>query len=131
MRTGSGSPGTYTSSNRFARAAAQLSPPAVDEQQVGRVREALALAGALVALVEVPAKAARQHLLHRGEVVLAFLLADLEAAVVGPLREAVLHDDHRPDDLRPLQVRDVEALDAQRCFREPQRVLQRGEGAGA
>ena len=74
---------------------AELPLAAVDQQQVRRVREPLARARALVALVEVAAEAAGEHLFHRREVVLAFVVADLEAPVVGALRQAVLHHDHR------------------------------------
>src|SRR5205823_12320117 len=109
----------------------ELALAAVDEQEVGRVREALALAGTFVALLEVPAEPAREHLLHRREVVLTLLTADLEAPVVGALGEAVLHDDHRADDLGPLEVRDVEALDPQRRLGEGERVLERGQGPRA
>ena len=98
---------------------AELPLPAVDDQEVGRVCEALALAGAFVALLEVTAEPAGEHLLHRGEVVLALLPADLEAPVVGALREAVLHDDHRSDDLGSLKVRDVETLDPERRLGRP------------
>ena len=51
----------------------ELALAAVDEQQVRRVREPLAGARAFVALAEVVAEPAGEHLLHRGEVVLTVL----------------------------------------------------------
>ena len=50
---------------------AELALAAVDQQQVRRVREPLARVRALVALAEVVAEAAREHVFHRREVVLA------------------------------------------------------------
>src|SRR4051794_11662287 len=41
-----------------------------------------------------------------------------------PLRHRVLEDDHRADDLLPLDVRDVEALDANRQRLEVERLAQ-------
>src|SRR4051812_818461 len=110
---------------------AELALAAVDEQEVRRVREPLARARPFVALVEVTAEPPGEHLFHRREVVLTVLVSDLEAPVVGPLREPVLHHDHRADDLGALEVRDVEALDAQRRLRQVERVLQRRERASA
>ena len=49
----------------------ELALAAVDQQQVRRVREPLARVRAFVALAEVVAEAAGQHLFHRREVVLA------------------------------------------------------------
>ena len=49
----------------------ELALAAVDQQQVRRVREPLARVRAFVALAEVVAEPAGQHLLHRREVVLA------------------------------------------------------------
>ena len=83
-------------------------------------------ARAFVALVEVAPEPPAQHLLHRGEVVLALVL-DLEVPVVRPLRQPVLEHGHRRDDLGALQVRDVEALDAQRRLGEVQRLLERDQ----
>src|SRR6476661_6087009 len=103
MRTGSDSPGRYTSSNRLARPTTLMSS-----------RPRSSSTRALVPFEQVAAEPARERLFHRGEVVLTLLVADLEPAVVGPLRDGVLEHGHRGDDLGALQVRDVEALDAQR-----------------
>ena len=51
------------------------------------------------------------------------LAPDDEAAVLALAGQAVLEDHHRRDDLALLQVRDVEALDAQRRLVEPERLL--------
>ena len=130
MRTGSLRPGRNTSSKRLARLAdadvfetellehahgdVELALAAVDHEQVRRVREPLARVRAFVALAEVVAEPAGEHLFHRREVVLVVERLHLEAAVVGALGDAVFHHDHRRDDLGALDVRDVEALDAQR-----------------
>ena len=71
-----------------------------------------------------PREAARDHLGHRGEVVLAVQPAHRELAVVRLLRHRVLEDDHRADDLLPLDVRDVVALDPERQALEVQRLTQ-------
>ena len=71
-----------------------------------------------------PREAARDHLGHRGEVVLALLAAHRELAVVRLLRDAVLEHDHRADDLLALDVRDVEALDPDRQRLEVQHLAQ-------
>src|ERR1700760_398916 len=78
-------------------------------------------------------EAAREHLGHRREIVRGALLerADLEAPVVGLLRRAALEDDHRRDRLRPAEVRDVEALDADRRRIEAERLLQSFDGLDA
>jgi hypothetical protein len=85
------------------------------------------LAG-LGALVEVPAEAAPDDLVHRGGVVLAAVgvarPAHGEAAVLALAGQAVLEHHHARDDARALQVADVEALDAQRRLLEPERLLQ-------
>ena len=107
----------------------ELTLAPVDEEQVRRVGEPLAGARTFVALGEVAAEAPGQRLFHRGEVVLALLVAHLEAPVVGALGQAVFHHHHRRDDLGSLEVRDVEALDAQRRFGQVQRLLQREERA--
>ena len=112
-----------------ARRDPELTLAAVDEEQVRRVREPLAGARTFVAFREVAAEPPGQRLLHRGEVVLARLMTDLEPAVVGPLRQPVFHHHHRRDDVGALEVRDVEALDAQRRFGKVQRVLQREQRA--
>ena len=48
----------------------------------------------------------------------------LEAAVVGLARVAVAEDDHRGDDVGRAEVRDVEALDADRRDVEAERLAQ-------
>ena len=98
--------------------------------RLGGYENRLPAVRALVALVQVVAEAAGEHLLHRREVVLAVEGLDLEAAVVGALRQAVLHHHHRRDDLGALQVRDVEALDAQRRLGQLERLLQRDAARG-
>ena len=50
-----------------------------------------------------------------------------EPAVLALAREAVLEHDHGRDDVGALHVADVEALDAQRCGRQAQLLLQFGE----
>ena len=64
--------------------------------------------------------------MHRRGVVggAGLVAADDEPAVLGLARQAVLEDDHRPDDLGALDVADVEALDAQRRLVELEGVLQ-------
>ena len=109
----------------------ELALAAVDHEQVRRVREALARVRAFVALAQVVAEPAREHFFHRREVVLVVERLHLEAAVVGPLGDAVFHHDHRRDDLGALDVRDVEALDAQRRLGKIERLLQREQGARA
>ena len=60
-----------------------------------------------------------RHLAHRKEIIgLSLGASDLEAPIVGLLRQAALEDDHRGDRLRALIVRDVEALHAHRLFLE-------------
>ena len=92
---------------------------AVDDDEVGRGSEAL---------VEVasadPCEATADHLPHRSHVVLAREPADRERPVVRVLRLAVLEDRHRGDDRLSLNVRDVEALDAQRQALEVQTLAQ-------
>ena len=59
------------------------------------------------------------HFAHRKEIIgLSLGASDLEAPIVGLLRQAALEDDHRGDRLRALIVRDVEALHAHRLFLE-------------
>ena len=58
-------------------------------------------------------------------------MVQLEAAVVGPLGQAVFHHDHRRDDLGALQVGDVVTLDTQRRLGQPQRFLERDQRPGA
>ena len=111
MRTGSARPGRYTSSNRFARLATQMSsrpsssstrtatpswplPPSISSR-FGGYANRLPRVRAFVALAQVVAEAAGQHFFHRREVVLAVERLHLEPAVVGALRQAVFHHDHR------------------------------------
>jgi len=61
---------------------------------------------------------------ERAEVVLAATVLDAEAAVLGALGGAVLEHDHRRDRVRVLEVRDVEALDADRQRLEVERLAQ-------
>ena len=113
-----------------ARAArAELARPAVDDDQVRQRRERLVALGVVrrEVLLALPLRQApAEHLLHRREVVGHALgrPADVEAPVVGLLRRAALEDDHRRGRVRAHEVRDVEALDAQRERVEPQRGLQ-------
>ena len=71
--------------------------------------------------------------MHRRGVVggAGLVAAHDEPAVLGLARQAVLEDDHRPDDLGALHVADVEALDAQRGLVELEGVLQLLEGLAA
>ena len=87
MRTGSGSPGQVHLLEPLGEAGdadvleaellehahrdVELALAAVDQQQVRRVREPLAGVRAFVALAQVVAEPAGEHLLHRREVVLA------------------------------------------------------------
>src|SRR4051794_30541234 len=147
MRTGSARPGRYTSSNRLARLATQMSsrpsssstrtatpswplPPSMSKRFGGDENRLPPRAPSSRPSGE-RREPPGEHLFHRREVVLTVLVPDLEAPVVGPLREPVLHHDHRADDLGALEVRDVEALDAQRRLRQVERVLQRRERASA
>ena len=70
-----------------------------------------------------PAEAPAGDLGDRGDVAAVGAPADLEAPVVRLARQPVLEHDQRGDDVRALHVRDVDALDAQRCAVEPERVL--------
>ena len=72
-----------------------------------------ALVVVLRPLVRQAREAARDHLGHRGEVVLAVEALHAELAVVRLLRHRVLKDHHRSDDVLPLNVGDVEALDTE------------------
>ena len=103
---------------------------AVDEQQVRPVREpgAALLRRCRLLVVEVRDPAA-QHLVDRVGVVGG--RRDVEAPVLVLARQPVLEDDHRRDDVRAGQVRDVEALDAQRRLVEAERLLQVGDGLRA
>ena len=58
----------------------------------------------------------------------AFPAADPELPVLRPLHPTVLADHHRRHGLAPLDRGDVEALDAPRRRRQPERLLERGEG---
>src|SRR3954452_8164434 len=114
------------------QAGAELAGAAVDHDQVRQRRErlvALRVVRAQVLLGLPLREPARQHLLHRGEVVGHAVLeaADREAAVVGFLRRAALEDDHRRDRVRAHQVRDVEALDPERQRVQAELLLQRVE----
>ena len=111
-----------------------LGRAAVDHQQVRRVGEPArpALLGRdplLVApvrlLLEVAGEAAAHDLGHGGGVVGA--LGDREAAVVGLLGQPVLEHDHAGHDVGALDVRDVDALDAQRGVGQLEGLLQLGE----
>ena len=92
----------------------QLAAAAVDQDQIGQHAPQLERLG----------KAPRQHLAQRGEIVGAGDAADAEAFVVVLLHTAVFPDDHRADLLRPLDVRDVVALDAIGQPRQPERALE-------
>ena len=70
-------------------------------------------------------------LLHGGEVVVALDLADLEPAVLRLAGQPVLEDDQRGDHVGALHVRDVDALDPQRCVGQLQGLLQLAERQGA
>ena len=87
---------------------------------------------------QVPAEPPAGDLGDRGDVAAVGAPADLEAPVVRLAGQPVLEHHQRGHDVRALHVRDVDALDAQRCAVEPERVLdllQRGragrEVAGA
>ena len=112
----------------------ELAPAAVDHQQVGRVgelpRPPRSARQRPVALGDQGGEAAGEHLLHGGEVVVAGHVLDPEPAVVALLGQAVLHHNHRPDVVRPLDVAHVEALDAQGGVGQVQRVLEGGKGSG-
>ena len=110
-----------SSSARFAGRDLRLA--AVDEQQVRPVREpgAPLLRGRGLLVVQVRHPAA-QHLVDRVGVVGRG--GDVEPPVLVLARQPVLEDDHRGDDVRAGQVRDVEALDPQRRLVEPERLLQ-------
>ena len=113
-------PGRYTSSNFLARLATQMSsrpsssstrtatlswplPPSITSR-FGGYENRLPGVRAFVALAEVVAEPAGEHVFHRREVVLVVERLHLEAAVVGALGEAVFHHDHRRDDLGALEV---------------------------
>ena len=100
----------------------ELPLAAVDDDEVRRGREALVVL-VLRARAQ-PGEAARDDLGHRREVVLAVEAADRELAVVRLLRDPVLEHHHRADDLVPLDVRDVEALDPERQALEVERLAQ-------
>ena len=92
----------------------QLPDAAIDQDQTGHLF--LFFLQALVA--------ARDHLPHGREIVYSFDRADDEFAVVGFLHAAGFPYDHGRDSLCPLNVRDVEALDALRAFGQAQGFLQ-------
>ena len=112
---------------RASRPADELARAAVDHDQVrqrGERRVAVGVVGRALVLplpLRVPA---REHLVHRGEVVVAIVAANREAPVIGLLRRAALEHDHRGDGVRAADVRDVEALDPHRQRVEPERALQ-------
>ena len=85
--------------------------------------------GSRLALVELPAVAAKDGLVHRGQVVRALDGLDAELAVLGAVHLAVLADDHPGDVLRARDVRDVERLDARREARQLEHLLQLFEHA--
>src|SRR5207247_7603147 len=68
--------------------------------------------------------AAADDLGNGGEVVAPFEGLDPEAPEIGPLRTARLPDDQRRHLVGPLDVRDVEALDAVRWLVQSQRLLE-------
>ena len=110
----------------------QLALAAVDEQQLRRVGELAGRVGDRPApLGQVGGEAPGEHLLHGGEVVVALVALDLEAAVVGLLREPVLHHHHRADVVAALDVAHVVALDPQRGVGQPEVLLQLVERLGA
>ena len=131
-------PGTNTSSSRLAsettatrgrsKAAhrverrAQLALAAVDHDQVRQRREAAVVAVVVDAPVPLEAPRARPRRSSGSRPGPA--VADAEAPVVGPLRPPVLEHDHRGHRVRVLQVRDVEALDADRQRLEVERLAQ-------
>jgi len=71
-----------------------------------------------------PRESARDHLGHRGEVILPLDPAHGELAVMRLFRHRVLEGDHRADDLLTLDVRDVVALDPDRQALEVERLAQ-------
>ena len=95
------------------RRRAELAETAVDENEVGQVR----------ALFQQPPIAPSHHFAHGREVVgRAHHGLDLERPVVGLLGRRHLEDHHRGHDVRPLQVRDVEALDPPRLVGQAERL---------
>ena len=102
----------------------ELPLAAVDHDEIRRLGERLVPLPSTRRIGREAREAARDHVGHRGEVVLAVLSADAELAVVRLLRHAVLEHDHRADDLLALDVRDVEALDPDRQRLEVQRLAQ-------
>ena len=130
---GFGLPGVNTSSIRLAsettvtprsrkpcsgsRPALELALAAVDHHEVrqrGERRVAVGVVGRLLGLLLPLREAARQHLRHRGEIIVALDLANGETPVIALLRRAALEDDHRRDGVGAADVRDVEALDPHR-----------------
>ena len=101
----------------------ELPLAAVDHDEVRDRREALVVAVG-IACVTQPREAPRDHLPHRREVVLAVEAPDRERPVVRLLRLRVDEHGHRGDDVAPLQVRDVEALDPHRQALEVERLAQ-------
>ncbi len=77
----------------------------------------------LLALGEVAAEPAGDHLVDGADVVLPLDRLDREPAVLALAGEAVLEHDHGRDHVRALQVGDVVALDAQRRLVQLQGVL--------
>ena len=110
----------------------ELALAPVHQQQLRRVTE---LAGALAhrerPLVDVGGQAAREHLLHGGEVVVAGHGPHAEPAVLGLLREPVLHHHHRADVVGALDVAHVVTLDAEGGIGQPERILQLVQRPGA
>ena len=99
-------------------AACELALAAVDQDEVGQ----------LLALLQQPPVAAAHHLAHRREVVRRTgHAAHAELPVVRLLGQPVLEAHHRRDDVRALDVRDVEALDAPRLHLQVQHVAQRAQ----
>ena len=154
MRTGSERPGTKTSSKVLARAAtgissvspsaledphahAQLALAAVEQEELGRVGEALRpgrLSGVGVCASGVcpgsqqGGEPAGEDLLHGRVVVVAGDVADLEAPVLGRPGQAVLEHHHGPHVVRALEVAHVVALDPQRGAGQAERLLEGLQG---
>src|SRR6266487_1718824 len=126
-----------------------LSRPAVDDEEIGRVGE-FALAGRILgerpglralpehielprglAFLQIPPEPAGYHLVDRRDVVGAVRAADAEPAVFRLPRQSVLEDDHGGDHMGALQVGHVVGLDPQRRRVQPECFLDLGQRPAA